>query len=77
MEPEPIPGFDAIVQSVAISDTQVSVQFLCSVPFAGAGFQTFCMLGNDEVEEEEEQEEEEQEEKGHFLIGALSCREHG
>ena len=35
------------------------------------------MLGNDEVEEEEEQEEEEQEEKGHFLIGALSCREHG
>ena len=46
-EPEPIPGFDVIVQSVAISDTQVAVQLQNSVFFAGAQFQTFCTLGSD------------------------------
>ena len=48
-EPEPIPGFDAIVQYVAISDTQLAVQVLGTVDIAGFQFQTFCTLGSDEA----------------------------
>ena len=47
-EPERIPGFDAIVQSVATTDTQVVVQLLTSVPLAGASFQTLCTLESGE-----------------------------
>ena len=79
MKPEPVPGLSAIVQSVAISDTQMSVQILTSVPLTAVQFQTFCMLGSDYVvveEEEEEEEEEEKNKKRPFLIDASSsCRE--
>ena len=48
LEPEPIPGFDAIVQSVATTDSQVVIQLLTSRAFAGASFQTFCILESGE-----------------------------
>ena len=47
LKPQPIPGFDAIVQSVAISDTQVAVQLQSSVVLEVAQFETSCTLGNE------------------------------
>ena len=45
--PQPMPGFDAIVQSVAISDTQVTLQLQSSVVLEVAQFETSCTLGNE------------------------------
>ena len=46
-ELEPTPGFDIIVQSVPVSDTQVAVQFLTSETLMTAAFQIFCTLGKE------------------------------
>ena len=46
LEPEPIPGIDVIVQTVAVSDTRVSVQLLSSVDTAGTQFEVVCTLGS-------------------------------
>lgn len=45
LEPDFVEGFEAVVQSTAISDTLVAVQIKASKNLAGVQFEMWCTLG--------------------------------